>query len=309
MLLFPSILNAQKVFKIAVIEEKTHYPIPYTAIALIKQNLAVNTDEDGLFDLDEEVIKSGDTLLVTSQGFLPEKLPVRFFEENRVVEMKADTLKNTLFLVAGNKNQNLWLNNDFNPQKLGAFAGPAKVEDSFDYLQLAQKFELPEANAMLKRVKVARLIQYIDPQSSVVLPNSRVAPERTKFLLRIYDVDSLTGMPGKDLCDSLIEIKNNERKIIRINVTNLKIKIPGKAFFVGVQLLRLPFNVCYVELPSSPKSSFTSSYSCFKPSIAISDVKHDKLNTYVLNFRNEWHPYTYFAPDYTDFAISAQVEY
>lgn len=38
-------------------------------------------------------------------------------------------------------------------------------------------------------------------------------------MLRIYSVDSSTGKPGEDLCDSIIEIKSSKKSYAEISNT------------------------------------------------------------------------------------------
>ena len=261
---------AQRTHEGVVVEKKTGKAVPYASVRLLKENIAVSANEKGVFKLATKGDLITDTLIVTAVGYRSLKI------------------------------------------RIGAFAGLDKENENFDYLQIAQKFELARAGAILKQVKLMRLVWHIAANdSNIWIPNTRIAPERTKFLIRVYDIDSLTGNPGRDLCDSLIEIKSNEWKNISANLSNFKIKIPGKSFFVAVQWLRLPYNECFLRLSTDTGNSFYTNGPrlAYKPAIGVSDLTGKNLNTYALNFKNEWNIYTHFVPDYTDFAISAQVEY
>jgi hypothetical protein len=94
--------------------------------------------------------------------------------------------------------------------------------------QVAQIFQLPENNGQILFVRFC-------------VGNYKY--DRTPFLyrIRIYGFDSLTGGPGEDLLNDVIE-KRVDGKIQQIDLSHLNIYVPGKNFFVALEWILIPLN-------------------------------------------------------------------
>lgn len=199
--------------------------------------------------------------------------------------------------------------NKFDKNKVSFFVGLEKPTEHFNYLQIAQKFKSPAEHASITEVAIRRLILKGD---GYIVNTGLLA--KTKFLLRVYDVDPKTAGPGKDLCDEIIEVKNLADEMIKVDLRKYRISIPGKYFFIAVEWQRIDYNeqatlVGDDGLLFSATAVSKSRMRIYQPFIGMSNVKGSQSNGWVLTHENKWGVYNYFAPDLTDFAISAVVSY
>ena len=133
--------------------------------------------------------------------------------------------------------------------------------------QLAQLFEAPEQGLQLTQLELCK-----DRSESL-------------FRLRVYDVDSASGTPSKDLVDSVIEVRSNE-KYIQVNVESHGILIPGKKFFVAIEWLFIPSNEIIEEWKIQGKKA---PHTTFKPIIRwVKDKNVKKGNVWRLHFNGGW---------------------
>lgn len=298
---------AQQGNLVSIVDKRTGDKVPFPSITFITENYSINADSKGQFIL-PDLIKKTDTLYVSKQGYVTLKIPVNSIANSGVIKLDEKPLVSVVKTINLQKlgKEELILNS-YDKKKVFYFVGLDKLIEQFDYLQIAQKMHIPESGAVIKQISITRLILKDD----WLKDNTPVT--RTKFILRIYDVDSLSGGPGKDLCDKIIEVSDNESETININVAKYKILVPQKNFFVAVEWLRTPYNVQGAKV--NDKNSYGWYYGekrstkIYQPFIGMSNIKGQDLNCWALNFKNQWRPYSYFSPDLTDFAITASVNY
>lgn len=311
---------AQAIF--IVVDKTDKKPIPYVSVVLLRNNLAATTDEKGEFELDDAITASGDTLSVSVFGYQSVKLPTSYFSNSKSVELPRVAPLPDGVRTAGVARKKYRLN-EFRPEKIRHFLGLQKSSEAFNYLQVAQKFELPEKNAMLKQVNIFRLVwkeierELEDGRRAGVFSDTGTL-QKTKFKVRIYDVDSVNGLPGRDLTREAIEVQDRWSDVIKVSLNSFKIRIPQNTFFVAVEWQRIPYNLSRTSvivdekllgLPEEKAAYGKLATACYKPILGMSHQKGPKLNTYALNYKGDWVQYKHFAPELTDFAISAEVEY
>ncbi len=311
---------AKEVFKVKVVDKTNSKPIPYVSVVLLKSNLVITIDEKGEFELAEDITITGDTLLFSVFGFCTIKHPASYFNNFQIVELTPTNLP-----VNGTRNAEKpgkrFSLNEFQPKKVKYFLGLQKSSEVFNFLQVAQKFEVPAKNVALKQVSIFRLVwedieREMEREKAAGQVSDTGSLQKTTFRVRIYDVDSVTGLPGKDLSE--IEVKDRRSNLIKVNLSQHKIIVPQQTFFVAVEWLRIPYNLSrtaitvdekLLGIPEEKAGYGGMLISCYKPILGMSAEKGSKFNTYALTYQNEWVPYTHFAPELTDFAISAEVEY
>ncbi|WP_422859751.1 carboxypeptidase-like regulatory domain-containing protein [Flagellimonas sp. S174] len=78
----PLLVSAQKEYKGRVLDAKTNTPIPYVNIGIVNKGIGTVTDEEGLFHLSMDAIKSfpDENILFSSLGYKPFKIPVSEIE-------------------------------------------------------------------------------------------------------------------------------------------------------------------------------------------------------------------------------------
>ncbi len=300
LLVFVTSVHAQdKLNLFHVVDSDTKLPVPSVSVSIIKARLAINTENDGIFSIPGNLSTMRDTIIFAAQNYLAFKFPIRELEERDSIQ-----LIRVAFLAPPKQSVSKLdtLLNDFDSNDVEHYAGVNERATSFEWLQLAQRFDSPKIGGVLKNVSIYRLVFTLNGEGQA----NYAATEYTKFRVRIYGLDSLTLGPGRDLCSKVIEAKSNGRRRIKIDLTNLNIVIPDPEFFVAVEWVRDFHNMGYVRLNNADGLT-TDRVINYRPAIGISPIKTNNLNIWGMNFRRAWLPYSYFSPDFTDLAIKAEV--
>ncbi|GAA4315310.1 hypothetical protein GCM10023149_11860 [Mucilaginibacter gynuensis] len=218
-----------------VTDKKTKAPLAYVTVTLIKENIATSTDEKGAFRLASRKAQANDSLLFTFVGYIPVKIAAEALAKKRTIIMEEDeVILNQVNITSKEVKKKELKLNSFSVYDPGFTAMP---DFYLNYVQVARKFISPNDISILKSVRVARLIRFPNDMASYNYKNGR-----TRFRIRIYDVDTLTGGPGKDICRDTIELQNNRNTFIEVDLSESKILITHKAFFIAVEWLLIPYN-------------------------------------------------------------------
>ena len=281
-----------------IVDSETKLPIPSVSVSIIRAKLAINTEMDGILSIPGDLSTMRDTIIFATQNYRVSKFQLR--------ELKGrDSILLTKVPFVAPAKQAVpkldTLLNDFDRSEIEHYAGVNAKTASFDWLQLAQRFDSPKIGAVLKNVTIYRLVFTLNYERQM----NFVDMEYTKFRVRIYGLDSLNGGPGRDLCSKVIEVKSNGRRQMKIDLTDLNVVLPDYEFFVAVEWIRDFHNMGYVRW-NNPNGE-TDRVINYRPTIGISPVKTENLNMWGMNFRRQWLPYRYFSPDFTDLAIKATV--
>jgi hypothetical protein len=282
-----------------IVDSDTKFPIPSVSVSIIRAKLAINTENDGIFSIPGDLSAMRDTIILAAQNYQVFKSPIRGLKGRDSIQ-----LARVAFLAPPKQpvSKPDTLLNDFNSSDIEHYAGIKERATSFEWLQLAQRFDSPKIGGVLKNISIYRLVFNLNSEGQM----DYTGMEYTKFRVRIYGLDSLTRGPGRDLCSKVIEAKSNGKRHIKIDLTNLNIIIPDPAFFVAVEWVRDFHNMGYVRLSNADGLTMDRVIN-YRPAIGISPVKTNNLNIWGMDFRRAWHPYRYFSPDFTDLAIKAEV--
>lgn len=196
--------------------------------------------------------------------------------------------------------------NEIGKSPIYYYTGINKPTESFDYLQIAQRFELSVKNALLKDVTINRQVLNNTELRSTNFHN-------TKFRLYVYQMDLKTKGPGQKVNNFVIEISDKASENIKIDMKKYRLVIPTSVFFVGIEYIRNVDNERLTpvneknELLINMDTSNGKYITCYQPFIGMSPKQGIQINTWALTASNKWVLYDYFFPDLTDFAISATV--
>lgn len=296
-----SLKGQEKGNVIYIVDGATKVVIPSVTIAISRAKLAITTEKDGLFSIPGDLKRMRDTVIVAAHTYQTARYALSDLSGVDTIFLEKVDAK----LVSQWKEAREELElNDYNRKEIVLYAGRHTETSQFEYLQLAQQFDVDRAGMHLKRIVVGRLAFVVD----YLTQGDFVGMEVTTFRIRIYDIDSLTGGPGKDLCNEVIEVKDKESRQLTVNLSGYKIYIPNKTFFVAVEWMRDFRNMGY-DLVYDEKLKKEVQLVSYRPAIGISPLISSKLNIWGLDFKGNWKPYTYFSPDYTDLAIKATVAY
>jgi len=204
------------------------------------------------------------------------------------------------FYSFGQKHRKL---NDFPRKDIFYHAGVNKATARFNYIQIAQKLDVPSPGALLESITLNRLILSI----------SDVHFNETKFRLGIYNKDDQTGGPGKELNTQIIEVKNKSSANIEVDLKPYKIELAAGDFFVAITYIKDSYNERLTKMSEDSiilKNTMAEPFrfvASYQPFIAMSPVKGGEVKTWARETSGKWVIYDYFAPELTDFAISAKI--
>jgi hypothetical protein len=295
-------LNAtaqQKVNKFFVVDADTRKKIPVVSVTIVKAKLNITTEKDGIFIIPGDLSIMRDTVILNSQGYDLSKTTLRAMSLHDTLFLKRSRVENTAIVVKTNDDTLL---NNFNRKEIAYYVGIHKEDELFENLQVAQQFDVSRAGIILTKVTVNRLASFIGR------PDITGNFERTQFRVRIYDINPLTGGPGKDLCNEAIEESSGDTQQLGVNLKKYKIVVPHKTFFVAVEWMRDFKNAGYTMVYDK-KVSDLRQLPNYRPAIGISPITGNKLNIWALNFKHEWKRYQYYMPFGTDLAIKAVINY
>jgi hypothetical protein len=296
----------QKLNTFHVVDNKTQKPIPATSITIVRAKLSITTEKDGIFVIPGNLEKMRDSVILYAQNY--ELFKITLAQLNGMDTIRLSKITNNLVTARLNYKDDTLLNN-YNRSEIAYYAGLNTETAQFDYLQLAQRFNVQKPGIRLKSVVVNKLS--FNVVYSITDPDSQYDStelEHTTYRVHIYDVNTLTGGPGKDLSDKIIEVKILDSKQSNFNLKKYNIIIPNKTFFVAIEWLRDYYNLGYVMVHDKKLKRNVQQLN-YRPTIGISPITGKKLNIWGLDYKHNWKPYTYFMPFGTDLAIKAGIEY
>jgi hypothetical protein len=290
----------EKINTFHIVDNEGKTAVPSATITILKAKLSITTEADGIFIIPGDLSVMRDTVIVNAQNY--QQLKIALNKLHGMDTLKLSKLENQPIMAIAILNQDTLLNN-YKRKEIGYYAGISTKTAAFNYLQLAQQFDITKSGIKLTKVVVNRLAF-----NGFTTSSGYVDVEPTKFRIRIYDIDPVTNGPGRDLCNKIIEVNNTDSKQLGISLKKYNITIPNTTFFVAIEWMRDFTNIGYSMLYNE-KHGKDEKHINYRPAIGISPIKGKKLNIWGLNFEHEWKLYTYFSPDWTDLAVKAVVEY
>ncbi|MES2808669.1 MAG: hypothetical protein V4619_08605 [Bacteroidota bacterium] len=296
----------QKINTFQITDYQSKKPIPYVQVSIPRAGLHIATYKDGLFAIPGNLTSMSDTMFLNAQNYAPLKLPLNSLSAMPEIALKRLPATTQTALLK-KYNRRVVLNN-YNPDQVGHYAGMPAENAPFNYLQLAQLFQTDASHNHIVNISI----------------NKTRGMHLTRFRIRIYSVDAITGGPGTDVCDKIIDVDNFdeieettmrrvntktviEKRVIEIDLKKAGIVIPLKSFYIAIEWLRNNYNQSMGRFYNSATNKFET-INVYRPFIGISPVKGEKLNIWALNFDRKWIPYNHFSPFGTDLAIQLTVE-
>lgn len=278
LLLFPALAFGQKNCTGSVIDETTGKPVPYASIGLVKQNRGVSAGEDGTFRI-EVLFPAADSFRISSVGYEPKLVAVAGWKDGTPVTLKQKGPLDEVVILSHRPQQVYTLNRFGHCSSHWHWVGLEAV------YQRAQRIESPEPGLFLNGLELCK-----DGSESI-------------FRIRIYDVDPVTGGPSRDLADTVIEVRSKESHV-SIDLETYRIAIPGKAFFVAIEWLFIPFNED-VQVTRHKGKKVEHTY--YKPAMRSVNDRHLKPgHLWQMNFRGTWEE-AYQSYANTNFQITAKM--
>lgn len=222
LLSYPLDIIAQVKYIGKIKNAKTGKSIPYVTVKLVKEDISVAADENGIFSLQSQRPVANDRLFFSGIGYKPKEITTVNYKENQIILMEEENrILDEVSITAQihNKTLNEFRRSDF-------------IKYFFDY-QIAQEFQRPENCRYLKSVVINLDKKHFNDNDKV------------RFRIRVYDYDAKKRCPGADLCLEVIEISHEGDSPVNIDLDRYKIRIPNDRFFVAIEKMIIPFNERY----------------------------------------------------------------
>lgn len=299
------VIAQEKLHTFYVVDDSTKQAIPFVSVTIVRAQLSITTEKDGIFSIPGNLAEMRDTVIFMAPFYETTRFLLKELSSMNLVGLKriAPIAKS-----ASEKFKNDTLLNDFDKNNISYFAGLHVEKPESRFLQLAQLFEAPKAGSVLNHIYVRRLVFYLSSGDFIDSGYYYSQLEYTRFRLRFYDIDATTGGPGKEICNQLIEVNSSDQSLLSTDLRKYNITIPHKKFFVAIEWLRDYYNYGKVSSYSFDEQK-TKDYDYYKPSIGISPKTGKKINIWKLDFAQHWKPYTEYAPFGTDLAIKVKLSY
>jgi hypothetical protein len=251
------ITTGQKNCEGFIIDKVTGNRIPYATVGLIKENKGVSANGQGAFSINA-LLPKVDSLRISSVGYKTMMLPVSEWANGGTVALEQTPSLLREVIISTNQEKRVYTLNRFRSCSWNTFGTGLKA-----IYQLAQRFEAPEQWMQLTDLELCK-----DQGESI-------------FRIRIYDIDSASQAPSKDLVDTVIEITSSE-KHVQVNLEQYHIIIPSKNFFVAIEWLFVPFNE---EFREENRNGRKTGHVYYRPFIRwVTNRKAKEGNVWLLHF-------------------------
>ncbi|MFD2863938.1 carboxypeptidase-like regulatory domain-containing protein [Mucilaginibacter antarcticus] len=240
--LFPALLKAQTVYEGQVINAVTDEALVKASVTLSKAKTGTATNQQGYFRLIVDETIANDSLVVSFVGFKSYNLAVADYQPNIFIRLQPATNQLSQVNIGAAEHQALILQN-FNYADVRDLRGPASYYYTQPYyapLVFAKQFETFAAGNVLTTVTLGRRLAYDIPTRKDDLPHVSTN-KLTRFLLHVITPDTITGEPGKKLFTKEITLNDNSLRIT-FDLSNEKIILPNRKFFVAIEWIHAPVN-------------------------------------------------------------------
>ena len=206
-----------------VLEKISAKPIPYANIGISKSNVGTISNENGSFSLLIPQSKVNDTLLFSALGFGKRSIPIQQLLSKKEIVIwlneKATLLNEIIVHDKAEKNKTFELGN------LECKGGVIE----FDTAYAGRSNSLLIENNRAQFQKDLQFPVYLDKASLRIFRNNL---KTFKIRLRLNEVDSITGAPGKDLLQQSVIVESSIRSgWVEFDLSKLNIVIT-KPFFL-----------------------------------------------------------------------------
>jgi len=275
-----------------ICNSKTGEPISYACVAFVEIQKGTSSLENGEFmiEIDSNEIKN--TLFISCLNFQSTTISIKDFlnYSNKKILLEPATYQMAEVKVTPKESIELIINK-LKKSKIRCFMGNTGLP--FIY---ARYFEYNEE------------FQYLS--SIHIYCESHFGNKKSKVRLRIYEPDTLTNLPSKDLVNKEIIVVLKSGKINEIDVKEYNIRVPKNGIYIGVEYLIIPENkYTYTLIDFNGKDKKVIGYG---PSLGLNSTQTTKTYEY---YAGIWRKYDiqknplpkFKEKTYSDAAISITV--
>jgi serine beta-lactamase-like protein LACTB len=222
-------LFSQRIVSGKTLSKPGNRPVPYTNIGIIGTPIGTISNTDGSFLIQIPKEYQNDTLIFYSLGFGQRAVPLLSLSQSSnltiFLKEKSTTLEAVEVSAKKSKNKKFWFGNRY--AKGGSLYADSVAAGSAMALLIENKYPS----------------YHNDLQLPVYLEQVRIQIFRNtmgnfKLRVRLCEVDSITGIPGKDLLDKNVIVESNVNKgWLDIDMTPYNITLDTIRFFLVVEWL------------------------------------------------------------------------
>lgn len=271
--LISNTLSAQIIaYEGKLLDNETKEPIAYAHLQFTSSNIGTSTADDGKFKIFIEKKHLSSEVFISCLGY-----------EDTTVNANQLYNKNFYLLPKTENLQEVFLKKyESKKVTIGSIKGKRVTshlhrQDTTMIAQLIQGNNINTSTNYLEKVT----LKFTDNVN-----------EKSKIRIRIYDRDSISGVPHNDLLTEniIVHIDKKQNKY-EIDFSDFFIEVPEDGFFVAIEKLILPINMCF-EAPIE-----TSTYP--KYILEFDEKKHTKRSEYskLLSFEKYREEVTLYAPE------------
>jgi len=219
--------NAQEVlFEGHIYDKKNKAPIPYVNLSFLNTLKGTSTDEKGHFYLDIPTTHLEKQVHISSLGYNDTIVPAKVLYASKRFEMVEESFELDEVVVS----KELGNSDVLNP--ISSYGLTSGFSSSSTPWVLALYF--PNIGAQEK---------YVNKVTVFLQKNKAFKRASSKFRIRIYDVDSETKKPNRDLLRKSIVLESDvEKDYVTIDLSAFGIKIPQSGVYIGLEWLFVPSN-------------------------------------------------------------------
>ncbi len=230
-LIFPLLVafqvHAQEVlFEGHVYDHKTKAPIPYVNLSFLNTLKGTSTDEEGHFFMDLPQPYLERKVHISSLGYKDTIVVAKQIFEAKRFEMVEESFELDEVVVSESLGDSYVLN------PIASNSITSGFSSSVTPWVLALYF--PNIGAQKK---------YLEKVTVFLNKTEKFKRTQSKFRIRIYDVDSKTKKPNKDLLRKSFVLEHDvEKDFVSLDLNSLNIEIPSDGIYVGLEWLFIPSN-------------------------------------------------------------------
>ncbi|MES2809703.1 MAG: carboxypeptidase-like regulatory domain-containing protein [Bacteroidota bacterium] len=236
LLLLPCLCFGQADFEGQVINKTTEMPILGVTVRSLKGKIATQTNERGYYSLSNDTPQPNDTLQYSYVGYKTLRLPVSAYQPKMFIALEPLTIQLNEVRIGNSKKETITLSSfsAYDVKNIISDIASKSTQMIARQTTVAKRFTAPKPDGLLMRVSLGR-------QDHPASPSYATKNSLTKFLLKVYKQNALTGAPGEVLLKKEISLTDNAMRI-DIDVSKENIIIPGQNFFVAIEWLINPYN-------------------------------------------------------------------
>jgi CubicO group peptidase (beta-lactamase class C family) len=221
-------VHGQRIIQGKVLQLYSNTPISYVNIGILNSSVGTISNQDGTFLIKISEGHLKDTVTFSALGYVRRHIPVQLLQENKIINIflnqKEEILREVIVFSKKEKKKEFDLGNRY-------YKGGLNMSSAEDATAGAS---------------VALLIQNKYPSfySDLVYPvflqdaKIRIANNTTgdfKIRVRLYDVDSLTGLPGNDLLNESIVLESEMKNgWLNFDLSRFNLQVSGP-FFIAFE--------------------------------------------------------------------------